>query len=98
MNSQFTDIASSPENEIFKVVFFPDRIYHAAYLNATASQRYHYNVTEVRNKHDITFIKAKVFQDGQFLANVFRIEYHGTRLTEVSREKGRVLHENVMAD
>lgn len=91
MDPRFSDVFSKPDNEIFKVVFYPDRIYHAAYLNATVSQRYRYNVTEVRNKHDITFIKAQVYQDGQFLANVFRIEYLASRLGEVTREKMRFL-------
>jgi oxalate decarboxylase/phosphoglucose isomerase-like protein (cupin superfamily) len=83
------------ENEVFKVVFYPDRIYHSAYLNATASQRYRYNVREVRNKHDITIIKAQVFMDGRLLANVFRIEYLGTRLSETTRESGRFLQSGV---
>ena len=52
MDPRFNDIFSSPENEIFKVVFFPDRIYHARYLNATRSRRYRYNVQEVRGKLD----------------------------------------------
>ncbi|MEA5259158.1 hypothetical protein VB264_15285 [Arcicella aquatica] len=91
MDPLFSEIFSKPDNEIFKVVFFPDRIYHAAYLNATVSERYRYNVTEVRNKSDITFIKAQVFQDGRFLANVFRIEYHAIRLGEVTRENNRFL-------
>lgn len=98
MDPRFSKIAGSPENEIFKVVFFPDRIYHAAYLNATVSERYRYNVTEVRNKHDITFIKAQVFQDGRFLANVFRIEYIASRLNEQVREKLRNLQMGVIAN
>lgn len=98
MDPQFSKVFSQPDNEIFKVVFFPDRIYHAAYLNATASERYKYNVTEVRNKADITFIKAQVFQDGRFLANVFRIEYHGIRLGEVTRENNRFLQMGVICN
>ena len=50
MDPRFNDIFTSPENDIFKVVFFPDRIYHARYLNATRSRRYRYNVQEVRGK------------------------------------------------
>lgn len=95
MDPRFNRISSNPENEIFKVVFYPDRIYHSAYLNATVSSRYKYNVTEVRNKHDITLIKAQVFMDGRFLANVFRIEYLGTRLGEMVREQQRFLQSNV---
>ncbi len=95
MDQQFSVIEDRPDNQIFRVVFYPDRIYHAAYLNATVSKRYHYNVSEVRTKHDITIIKAQVFQDGQFLANVLRIEYLATRLGEVARESGRFLQSTV---
>jgi mannose-6-phosphate isomerase-like protein (cupin superfamily) len=85
-----------PSNEIFKVVFYPDRIYHAAYLNATRSNRYRYNVHEVRNAFDITVLKAEVYMDGVFLSNVLRIEYRGSRLTEVAREKNRFLRERII--
>jgi oxalate decarboxylase/phosphoglucose isomerase-like protein (cupin superfamily) len=95
MDPLFSKVFSKPDNEIFKVVFYPDRIYHAAYLNATVSERYRYNVTEVRNKSDITFIKAQVYQDGRFLANVFRIEYHAIRLAEAARENSRFLQMGV---
>ncbi|MEI6945794.1 cupin domain-containing protein [Paraflavisolibacter sp. H34] len=95
MDQRFSDIYSKTENEVFRVVFFPDRIYHAAYLNATASQRYRYNVQEVRNKHDITLMKGEVYQDGQFLSRILRIEYRASRLIEVTRESGRMLHHTV---
>lgn len=95
MDPRFESISRNEENEIFKVVFYPDRIYHSAYLNATVSTRYRYNVTEVRNKHDIILIKAQVFMDGRFLANVFRIEYLGSRLGETAREQQRFLQSNV---
>jgi mannose-6-phosphate isomerase-like protein (cupin superfamily) len=85
-----------PSNEIFKVVFYPDRIYHAAYFNATRSNRYRYNVFEVRNAFDITVLKAEVYMDGVFLTNVLRIEYRGSRLTEVAREKNRFLRERII--
>ena len=98
MDPRFADIYNKPDNEIFNIVFFPDRIYHAEYLNGTVSQRYRYNVTEVRNKHDITFMKAQVYMDGQFLANVFRIEYQGTRLIETARQKGRMLQDGVICN
>ena len=68
-NKKFTD----PENDIFKVVFYPDRIYHAGYFNATRSPRYRYNVTEVRNAFDIIVLKAEVYLDGIFLSNVLRV-------------------------
>jgi mannose-6-phosphate isomerase-like protein (cupin superfamily) len=98
MDPRFSEVFSKPDNEIFKVVFYPDRIYHDAYLNATVSERYRYNVTEVRNKHDITFIKAQVYQDGRFLANVFRIEYLGSRLCETARERSRFLQSQVLCN
>ncbi len=98
MDPRFSEVFSKPDNEIFKVVFYPDRIYHAAYLNATVSERYKYNVTEVRNKSDITFIKAQVYQDGRFLANLFRIEYCATRLGEATRESNRFLQMGVICN
>ena len=45
MDPRFNEMFDSVENQIFKVVFYPDRIYHAAYFNATRSLRYRYNVT-----------------------------------------------------
>jgi hypothetical protein len=66
MDPRFTDIQNRPENEIFAVVFYPDRIYHAEYLNATRSSRYRYYVHEVRNKMDITVMKGQVFLDGNY--------------------------------
>ena len=98
MQQRFSEIFTSPENQVFQVVFFPDRIYHAAYLNATVSKRYRYNVREVRNTHDITLMKAEVYLDGRFLAHVLRIEYLAGRLNETTREKGRVLQNAVLAD
>jgi mannose-6-phosphate isomerase-like protein (cupin superfamily) len=97
MDQRFNEVffEKRPENEIFRVVFFPDRIYHDAYFNATVSQRYRYYVEEVRSKHDITLIKAQVFQDGKFLANMIRVEYHGSRLIETARERGRFLQSSV---
>src|SRR5204862_7823361 len=80
-----------PFNSVFKVVFYPDRVYHAAYLNATRSSRYRYNVLEVRNAFDITVLKAEVYMDGVFLGNVLRVEYRASRLSEVAREKNRLL-------
>jgi mannose-6-phosphate isomerase-like protein (cupin superfamily) len=97
MDTRFSDIFTSPENQIFKVVFFPDRIYHEAFLNATVSPRYRYNVREVRSKHDITILKGSVYQDSAFLSNFIRLEYRGSRLTEVAREKQRFLRDQVIA-
>jgi mannose-6-phosphate isomerase-like protein (cupin superfamily) len=93
---QFNQKYTDPQNDIFKVVFYPDRIYHAAYFNATRSARYRYNVFEVRNAFDITVLKAEVYLDGIFLSNVLRVEYRGARLTEVSREKDRFLREQIV--
>jgi oxalate decarboxylase/phosphoglucose isomerase-like protein (cupin superfamily) len=89
VDPRFNDIFNSPENDIFKVVFFPDRIYHARYLNATRSRRYRYNVQEVRGKLDLTVMKGEVYMDGLFLSTFIRIEYRAGRLVEVARERGR---------
>ena len=58
MDPRFNDIFTRPENAIFRVVFYPDRIYHAQYLNATRSPRYRYNVREVRNVVRSAYILA----------------------------------------
>ncbi|HEY7770032.1 hypothetical protein [Longimicrobium sp.] len=97
MDRVFNDIATSPENEIFKVVFYPDRIYHEAALDATASPRYRYNVREVRGKHDINVMKGEVYMDGRFLTNFVRIEYRSSRLIEVVRAKGRFVGSKLRA-
>ncbi|HYO55758.1 hypothetical protein [Archangium sp.] len=91
MDDRFEDIASRPENSIFQVVFFPDRVYHAQYLNATRSPRYRYNVTEVRSTVDVAVLKGQVYLDGRFLSNFLRIEYRGSRLVELARERNRLL-------
>ncbi|HEY6141438.1 MAG TPA: cupin domain-containing protein [Thermoanaerobaculia bacterium] len=91
MNPGFESIVNSPENQIFKVVFFPDRIYHAQYLNATRSPRYRYNVMEVRGYADVVILKGELYLDGNFLCNFLRIEYRAARLVELMREKGRLL-------
>src|SRR5271165_6979304 len=97
MDPRFDDIYSKPENQIFDIVFFPDRIYHAQFLNATVSSRYRYNVTEVRNKLDIAVLKGEVYLDGTLLTNFIRMEYRASRLIELVREKGRFLQESIMA-
>lgn len=97
MDPAFDDIFTTPENDIFKVVFYPDRIYHARYLNATRSPRYRYNVQEVRSYVDITVMKGEVYLDGKFLSNFLRIEYGGSRLVEQAREKERFLRGEVVA-
>ena len=67
-----------------------------AYLNATRSSRYRYNVHEVRNAFDITVLKGEVYLDGVFLCNFLRVEYRAGRLTEVAREKDRLVRERVL--
>ena len=91
MDPQFEEIQTHPENEIFRVVFFPDRIYHARYLSATRSPRYRYDVDEVRNGPDITAMKGSVYLDGARLCSVLRIEYRAGRMVELVRERGRRL-------
>lgn len=91
------DAVSPPWNDVFQVVFFPDRIYHAQYLNATRSPRYRYNVREVRGKADINVLKGDVYLDGAPLCGFLRLEYGGKRLTEVARERSRFLGPSVLA-
>jgi len=97
MDSRFNDIFTSPENAVFKVVFYPDRIYHARHLNAARSPRYRYNVQEVRSKPDITVLKGEVFLDGYPLTSFLRLEYRSGRLTEQVRERGRRVRDKVEA-
>lgn len=97
MDPRFDDIYTHPENEIFRVVFFPDRIYHARYLNATRSSRYRYNVTEVRSGPDITVMKGEVYLNGSRLCGMLRIEYAGLRLVERARELNRRVGPTVKA-
>ena len=91
MQQRFDEIFTHPENEIFRVVFFPDRIYHARYLNATRSSRYRYNVTEVRSGADCAVLKGTVHLDGVPLCNMLRVEYTAGRLVEQVREFHRRL-------
>lgn len=98
MDSRFDALATDPWAQVFQVVFFPDRIYHAQYLNATRSSRYRYNVQEVRGKADINALKGEVYFDGERLCNFLRIEYRAARLVEVMREKTRFLSYSVVMD
>jgi len=84
-------------NDIFKVVFFPDRIYHEAYLNATRSARYRYNVQEVRGYLDLSVLKGEVYMDGMFLSTFLRVEYRGARLVEQTRTRNRLLGPRLVA-
>ncbi|MDJ0865850.1 MAG: cupin domain-containing protein [Myxococcota bacterium] len=97
MDTRFDEIYTRPENAIFRVVFPPDRIYHAQYLNATRSPRYRYNVQEVRSKLDATVMKGEVYLDGLRLTNFLRIEYRASRLVELAREKRRFLRGELLA-
>ncbi|KYC40428.1 cupin [Scytonema hofmannii PCC 7110] len=96
MDPKFNEIFTSPWNEVFKVVSFPDRIYHAQYLNATRCSRYRYNVQEVRSYLDIIVLKGEVYLDGQFLCNFLRVEYKSSRLVEQSREKKRLVEDELI--
>jgi mannose-6-phosphate isomerase-like protein (cupin superfamily) len=91
MDDIYNLIHSKPENEVFKVVFFPDRIYHEQYLNATVSSRYRYNVREVRSKHDFTVLKGEVYLDGHYYTNFIRVEYRASRLVETARQHKRFI-------
>jgi mannose-6-phosphate isomerase-like protein (cupin superfamily) len=97
MDTRFDQINSTVENSIFHVVFFPDRIYHAQYLNATRSERYRYNVREVRGQGDISVLKAEVYVDGRRYSNVLRIEYRASRLVEKARQQGRFVRGELLA-
>jgi oxalate decarboxylase/phosphoglucose isomerase-like protein (cupin superfamily) len=98
MDKLFTDIQNTPENEIFSIVFYPDRIYHAPYLNATRSSRYRYYVHEVRSQVDTTILTGHVFFDGILFANFIRFEYRASRLVELVREKERFLQQTLLAN
>src|SRR3954452_1027210 len=91
MDVRFDELFEEPENEIFRIVFFPDRIYHARYLSATRSSRYRYAVSEVRSGATLTALKGQVFFGGEPLCNMLRLEYSGQRLLELARERGRSL-------
>jgi mannose-6-phosphate isomerase-like protein (cupin superfamily) len=94
---RFEEIYTHPENEIFRVVFFPDRIYHARYLSATRSSRYRYNVTEVRGGADINVMKGDVYLSGIRLCGMLRVEYAATKLVEQAREFNRRLGPTIKA-
>jgi mannose-6-phosphate isomerase-like protein (cupin superfamily) len=88
---------SRPEHEVFKVVSYPEQIYHAVELNATCSPRYRYVVRAVQNKSGVVALKAEVFLDAHYLCNVLRLEYRAGRLLELARQKGRRLGNQVLA-
>lgn len=90
MDRRFEDIVNHPSVEVFQVVFFPDRIYHAQYLNATRSERYRYNVQEVRTKAEITVMKGEVYKDAEYYTSFVRIEYRSARLLEAMRVQNRL--------
>lgn len=90
-------VLGAPENEVFRVVFPPDRIFHARHLTATRSGRYAYRVTDVRSAPDVTVLKATVRLSGVPAANLLRLEYGGRRLQEAARTVGRRLGTTVLA-
>jgi mannose-6-phosphate isomerase-like protein (cupin superfamily) len=91
MDVRFDELFEQPENEVFRIVFFPDRIYHARYLSATRSSRYRYAVSEVRSGSTLTAMKGQVFFGGEPLCTMLRLEYSAQRLLELAREHGRSL-------
>src|SRR4051794_10652923 len=97
MDNRLIRVAEDPANQIFAVVFFPDRVYHEAYLNATRSSRYRYSVQEVRSYYEMMCLKGMVFLDGGLLCNFIRFEYRGGRLTELMRTKNRFLSNSCAA-
>jgi mannose-6-phosphate isomerase-like protein (cupin superfamily) len=97
VDERFEQIFTHPENEIFRVVFFPDRIYHARYLTATRSSRYRYNVTEVRGGPDINVMKGLVYLGGERLCGMLRVEYAAVKLVEQAREVNRRLGPTIKA-
>jgi len=97
MDTRFNDMFTEPQNEVFKVVFYPDRVYHAEYLNATRSPRYRYHVREVRNIVGAMVMKGQVYMDDNLLTNFVRIEYKPDRLVELAREKNRFLRGELLS-
>ena len=97
MDRRFQDLVGRPDTRVFQVVFFPDRIYHAQYLNATRSDRYRYNVHEVRTKADITVLKGQVYMDDHWYTNFVRLEYRSARLVEAMRVENRLQGDAVRA-
>lgn len=97
MDPRFEDIHTKPENQIFRVVFFPDRIYHARYLNATRSGRYRYHVTEVRGGPETNIMKGYVYLGGTQLCGMLRVEYSAVKLVEQAREFNRRLGPTIKA-
>src|ERR1044072_6804856 len=91
MDVRFDELFEQPENEIFRIVFFPDRIYHARYLSATRSSRYRYAVSEGRSGAVLAAMRGEVFFGGEPLCNMLRLEYSAQRLLELARERGRTL-------
>jgi mannose-6-phosphate isomerase-like protein (cupin superfamily) len=94
---RFEQLFTEPENEIFRIVFFPDRIYHARYLSATRSSRYRYTVSEVRSGATTAALKGDVYFGGVRLCSMLRLEYSPQRLLELARERGRDLGPRVRA-
>ena len=98
MEIDFADRYTNPEYSLSRVVFYPDRVYHAAALAANPrSARYRYKVEEVRTRINILALLGEVYLDGQFLCRFLRLEYHAARLAEAAREEHRLLGDRIRA-
>ena len=98
MDPRFDDILhGAPRTASSRSFSFPDRIYHAQYLNATRSPRYRYNVMEVREPARHQRAEGRGLPGRQFLCNFLRIEYRAGRLVEQMRERGRFLRDELLA-
>ncbi len=98
MDIDFADRYTNPEYSLSRVVFYPDRIYHAAALAASPrSVRYRYKIEAVRTRLNIAVLHGKVYFDGQFLCRFLRLEYHAARLAEAAREQHRLLGDRIQA-
>lgn len=98
MDADFANRYTKPEYSLSRVIFYPDRIFHAPALAASPrSVRYRYKVEEVRAKFNTVVLHGEVYLDGQFLCRFLRLEYHAARLAEAAREQHRPLGDRVRA-
>ncbi len=94
----FDDRYTAPEYSLSRVVFYPDRVYHAAEVAATRrSARYRYNVQEWRNKSNIAILRGEVHLDSHLLGAFLRVDYQAVRLAEAAREQHRELGDRIRA-
>ena len=80
----------APWNKIFKIVFFPDRIYHAQYFNATRSPRYQYNVLEVRGRADFQLLRRsrRRAREGSDFLTPGSDDWMGTYVRHIQADRG----------